>query len=80
MTFGLLETDCGVARRTGALGWGAVILKSGFDGVKCIALLGTYLKCLKGQGWERRRGAVTVCSPGGSPVGYGIGFGRVHGK
>jgi len=36
VTFGLLKTDCGVARRTGAFGCGTVILKSGFVGVDVV--------------------------------------------
>ena len=39
--FGLLETASAVAFRADDFGWGTVILKSGFDGVKCITVGGT---------------------------------------
>jgi hypothetical protein len=41
VSFGLFETTAAVAFFAGDFGVGTVILKSGFDGVKCIAMLGT---------------------------------------
>ncbi len=49
MGFGLFETTAAVAFFTRDFGVGSVMLKSGFDGVKCIAVLGTSLKCLEVQ-------------------------------
>jgi hypothetical protein len=37
VSFGLFETETAVAFLAGDCGFGTVILKSGFDGVKCIA-------------------------------------------
>jgi hypothetical protein len=39
VSFGLLEIDAAVAFLAGDFGLGTVILKSGFDGVKCITML-----------------------------------------
>lgn len=41
MSFGLFEIDAAVAFFAGDFGLGTVILKSGFDGVKCMMVLGT---------------------------------------
>ena len=41
MSFGLFEIDAAVAFFAGDFGLGTVILKSGFDGVKCMTVLGT---------------------------------------
>jgi hypothetical protein len=41
VSFGLFETEAAVAFFDGEPGFGTVILKSGFDGVKCMALVGT---------------------------------------
>jgi len=74
VSFGLFETIAAVAFFAGDFGLGTVILKSGFDGVKYMAMLGTWLKCLKGQAGERR----ATRSPVRIPAGRGIGFGRMH--
>jgi hypothetical protein len=41
VSFGLFETTAAVAFFAGDFGAGTVILKSGFDGVKCMAMSGT---------------------------------------
>ncbi|MCX6875732.1 MAG: hypothetical protein NTW21_18275 [Verrucomicrobia bacterium] len=41
VSFGLFKTEAAVAFFAGDFGFGTVILKSGFDGVKCIEVLGT---------------------------------------
>jgi hypothetical protein len=41
VSFGRLETEAVVAFLAVDFGFGTVILKSGFDGVKCIAVFGT---------------------------------------
>ena len=54
MSFGLFETTAAVAFFfAGYFGLGTVILKSGFDWLKCMILGSAQLKCLKGQGGER---------------------------
>ena len=53
MSFGLLKTTAAVAFFAGDFGTGTVILKSGFDWVERIVVLGTWLECLPGQGQER---------------------------
>jgi hypothetical protein len=41
VSFGLFKTAAAVAFFAGDFGVGTVILKSGFDGVNCMAMLGT---------------------------------------
>jgi hypothetical protein len=41
VSFGRFETAAAVAVLTVEFGFGTVILKSGFDGVKCIAMVVT---------------------------------------
>jgi hypothetical protein len=41
VSFGLLKTKAAVAFFAADFGFGTVILKSGFDWVKCIVMLGT---------------------------------------
>jgi hypothetical protein len=41
VSFGRCETEAGVAFLVSEVGFGTVILKSGFDGVKGIAVLGS---------------------------------------
>jgi hypothetical protein len=41
VSFGLFKTEVAVAFLAGDFGFGTVILKSGFDGVNCISMLGT---------------------------------------
>lgn len=80
MSFGLCETITAVAFLAGDFGLGTVILKSGFDGVKCMAMLGTQLKCLKGQAGGQRSGTEAIRRTARGPAGCRIEFGRLHGR